>query len=65
MEDFRDKTPEVHAPLDYRFVVLGVLVMVISAVIMVFNETVWIRHVGITGFVLSFFVMSRKRRLKK
>ncbi len=65
MEDFRDDTPEVNAPLDYRFVVLGVAMMVLSAVIMVFNETVWIRHVGITGFVSSFFVMSRKRHQKK
>ena len=64
MEDFREKTPEVNAPLDYRFVVLGVVVMLVSAVIMVFNENVWIRHVGITGFVSSFFVMSRKKRGK-
>ena len=62
MEDFRDKDAEVKAPLDYRFVISGVLMLVISAVVMVFNENIWLRHIGITGFVTSFFVMSRKKR---
>ncbi len=65
MRDFRDDDVEANAPLDYRFVVLGVAITVLSAVIMVYNESIWIRHIGITGFVLSFFVMSKKRRLKK
>jgi len=65
MRDARDNNDaSANAPLDFRFVILGVAMLVLSAVIMVFNEDIWLRHVGITGFVLSFFVMS-KRKLRK
>lgn len=52
------------APLDFRYVILGLLMLVAGAVIMVFVQNYWIKHVGISLFVVSFFVMSKKK-LKK
>ncbi len=35
--------------------------MILGAVIMTFTTNDWIKHFGITLFVSSFFVMSKKR----
>jgi len=63
MNDFEDDDDiELNKSLDVRFVILGLLLMISGLIIIAFITNLWVKYVGIIGFAVSFFVMTKKEK---
>ena len=49
------------APLDLRFVVLGVVMMILSLLALAFSDDVWIKGFCFFSFLASFFIMTKRK----
>lgn len=66
MNEFEDDYDiELNKPLDVRFVILGLSLMISGLIIIAFVTNLWVRYVGIFGFAVSFFVMTKKEKMLK
>ncbi len=64
MEEFveDDNDIELNKPLDVRFVVLGLIMMIFSLPAAVFTENIWAKYFEFFCFLASFFIMTKKAK---
>lgn len=53
---------ELNAPLDVRFVVLGLSMLILSLVLLAAAGNGWPKYLGALFFFASFFVMTKKQK---
>jgi len=63
MEEFEeDDDIELNKPLDVRFVVLGLTMMIFGLAAFLFIESIWTKYFGLLCFIASFFIMTKKAK---
>lgn len=64
MEEFEDDDGdiELNKPLDVRFVILGLIMMIFSLVAAAFTEYMLAKYFAFFCFLASFFIMTKKAK---
>jgi hypothetical protein len=64
MDEFEDDDDDaaINAPLDVRYVIVGLAMMVLGLIILAFTEYRWLKSVGAFVYFASFFVMLKKQK---
>jgi hypothetical protein len=61
MKEFEDDDYiDLNAPLDFRFVILGLSLLILSLVLIASAKSIWTIYFGAIAFFASFFVMTKK-----
>ncbi|HMS39741.1 MAG TPA: hypothetical protein PKE69_05910 [Pyrinomonadaceae bacterium] len=62
MDEFDyDDDVELTKPLDERFVILGLSLLIASLIIIPFVENQFLKYIGFLFLISSFFVMTKKK----
>jgi len=62
MEEFENDDIEINKPLDVRFVVLGLGMMIFGLVAVAFIGNIWAKYFGLFCFFASFFTITKKAK---
>ncbi|CAN5498013.1 hypothetical protein BH10ACI1_BH10ACI1_13140 [soil metagenome] len=60
-----DDDVELNKPLDVRFVILGLSLLIAGLMIIPFVENQWIKYIGLICLFSSVFIMTRTDKRKK
>lgn len=61
MEEFADNDDiDVNAPLDVKYVFVGLSMLISGLITILFVENIWIKYLGFFCLLASFFVMTKK-----
>lgn len=62
MDEFDDDDVAVNAPLDVRFVIVGVLMMIVSLILFPVLENPYLKIFFALTFFSSIFVMTKRKK---
>ena len=60
MEEFDDDDINLNAPLDIRYVIVGLAMLISGLICIALVENQWVKYVGFACLILSVFVMTKK-----